>query len=73
LQDLTKLKRVPKRQSLRKLTKVKIEEDIVHVKLSQQLQVRLGEAARQTGLSETEIIHEAIAEAISTRGRRKPN
>jgi hypothetical protein len=73
LPALRRFKLARKKKTQQKPPKVKIEKDVVHVELSPQLQERLGEAARMSGKSETDLIREAIAEAISRRTNQKPN
>ena len=68
LQDLRKTKKAPKRTAVQKTTKIDIEDDVLYVELSPQLRAKLGEAAKVRGQSETDLIYEAIAEAISKKG-----
>jgi predicted HicB family RNase H-like nuclease len=71
LQDLRKSKKVPRKTAVQKTTRVEIEDDILYVKLSPQLHKQLGEAAKVRGKSETDLIYEAITDAISKEGKRR--
>jgi hypothetical protein len=73
LKDLRRFKLARRKKASQKPTKVKIEEGVVHVELSRQLQERLSQAARMSGKSEAALIREAIAEAISSRTNQKQN
>jgi hypothetical protein len=73
LPDMREFKRIRKRKAQQKPTMVEIEEGVVHVELSPQLQEWLSRMARVGVLSEADLIREAIAEAISRRTRQKPN
>ena len=67
LQYLRKNQNALKKTAVQKTTKVEIEDDVLYVELSPQLRSKLGEAARARGQSETDLIYEAIAEAISKK------
>jgi predicted HicB family RNase H-like nuclease len=60
-----------KKKAPRKATKVEIEESVVHVELSPQLQRALEEAARASSYSEPDFLLEAITEALARRSRQK--
>ena len=68
LQDLRKSQNAPKKTAVQKTTRVEIEDDVLYVELSPQLRAKLGKAAKVRGQSETDLIYEAIAEAISKEG-----
>ncbi|WP_348261872.1 hypothetical protein P8935_18960 [Telmatobacter sp. DSM 110680] len=68
MQDLRKSKKAPNRSAVPETSRVKIEDDVLYVELSPQLRAKLGEAAKIRGQSETDLIYEAIAEAISKKG-----
>lgn len=70
--DLTKTKPTRKKAP-RKTNRAEIEESVIRVELSPQLQEALSEAARVSGYSEADFLLEAIAEAIAKRTKNKPN
>jgi predicted transcriptional regulator len=68
LQDLRNTQNALKKTAVQTTTRVEIEDEVLYVELSPQLRAKLGEAARVRGQSETDLIYEAIAEAISKEG-----
>jgi predicted HicB family RNase H-like nuclease len=70
LQDLKRDEEPPKASLTAKRTDVEVASSTVNVELSPELIKKLTAAAKASGESETDWIHDAIAEAISRRSKR---
>ena len=71
MQDLERDEESPKTSPTEKRTDVEVASSIVNLELGPELIKKLTAAAKASGQSETDWIHDAIAEAISRRSNRK--
>ena len=71
MQNLKRDEEPPKTSLTEKRTNVEVASSTVNVELGPELIEKLTAAAKASGQSETDWIHDAIADAISRRSERK--